>query len=162
LVALLAILLSLHSIGGMFEQRAQLIQDYDVDNGGRFELQHQALSVVLAMFNGMGPFEFARLYGLQQHNVYLQAFIVYGWIGGVTYTVLLLSTLWIGICTVLVRTPWQPYLITTLATLFGEVLEGFIIDTDHWRHFFLLLGMVWGLAAATLNQTRQAVKVAPR
>jgi len=99
---------------------------------------------------------------LQQHNVYLQAFIVYGWIGGLTYIVLLLSTLWIGIRTALVRTPWQPYLITAFATFVGEVLEGFIIDTDHWRHFFLLLGMVWGLAAATLNQTRQAVKVAPR
>lgn len=162
LIALLAILLSLHSIGGMFEQRAQLIQNYDVGNGGRFELQRQALSVVLTMFNGMGPFEFARVYGLQQHNVYLQAFIVYGWIGGVTYIMLLLSTLWIGIRTALVRTPWQPYLITAFAAFVGEVLEGFIIDTDHWRHFFLLLGMVWGLAAATLNQTRQVVKVAPR
>jgi len=162
LIALLAILLSLHSIGGMFEQRAQLIQNYDVGNGGRFELQRQALSVVLTMFNGMGPFEFARVYGLQQHNVYLQAFIVYGWIGGVTYIVLLLSTLWIGLRTALVRTPWQPYLITAFAAFVGEVLEGFIIDTDHWRHFFLLLGMVWGLAAATLNQTRQQVKVAPR
>jgi hypothetical protein len=26
--------------------------------------------------------------------------------------------------------------------------EGFIIDTDHWRHFFLILGIIWGLAAA--------------
>ncbi len=161
LIALLAILLSLHSIGGMFEQRAQLIQNYDVGNGGRFELQRQALSVVLTMFNGMGPFEFARVYGLQQHNVYLQAFIVYGWIGGVTYIVLLLSTLWIGIRTALVRTPWQPYLITAFAAFVGEVLEGFIIDTDHWRHFFLLLGMVWGLAAATLNQTRHNAIAVP-
>jgi O-antigen ligase len=135
LMALLAILLSLHSIGGMFDQRAQLIQNYDVGNGGRFELQRQALSVVLNMFNGMGPFEFARVYGLQQHNVYLQAFIVYGWVGGVTYIVLLLSTLWIGVRTAVVRTPWQPYLITAFAAFVGEVLEDFIIDTDHWRHF---------------------------
>ena len=35
--------------------------------------------------NGMGPFEFARVNGLQQHNVYLQAFLVYGWIGGMAY-----------------------------------------------------------------------------
>lgn len=161
LMALLAILLSLHSIGGMFDQRAQLIQTYDVGSGGRFELQRQALSVILGMFNGMGPFEFARVYGLQQHNVYLQAFIVYGWVGGVTYIVLLLSTLWIGIRTAIVRTPWQPYLIAAFATFVGEVLEGFIIDTDHWRHFFLLLGMVWGLAAATLHQARHNLAPAP-
>jgi hypothetical protein len=155
MAAFVVILLSFHSIGGMFEQRAHLIQSYDVGEGGRFELQRQALSIVLNLFNGMGPFEFARVYGLQQHNVYLQAFIVYGWIGGMAYIVLLLSTLWIALRTMLVRTPWQPYLITAFAAFVGEVLEGVIIDTDHWRHFFLLLGVIWGCAAATLKQIRQ-------
>src|SRR6185312_1127139 len=131
--ALVVVLLSFQSIGGMFEQRAHLIQYYDVGSGGRFRLQEQALSVVLNMFNGMGPFEFARVYGLQQHNVYLQAFIVYGWIGGMAYILLLASTLWIALRTVLVRTPWQPYLITAFGAFVGEVLEGFVIDTDHWR-----------------------------
>lgn len=149
-------LLSFHSIGGMFEQRAHLIQYYDVGSGGRFRLQEQALSVILNMFNGMGPFEFARVYGLQQHNVYLQAFIVYGWIGGMSYILLLLSTIWIALRTVLVRTPWQPYLITAFGAFVGEVLEGFVIDTDHWRHFYLLLGMVWGLAAATVRQMHRS------
>ena len=81
--------------------------------------------------------------------------MVYGWIGGMAYIMLLLATLWIGLRTVLVRTPWQPYLISAFAAFVGEVLEGFVIDTDHWRHFFLLLGMIWGLAAATLKRTRQ-------
>jgi len=31
------------------------------------------------------------------------------------------------------------------------VCEGFIIGTDHWRHYYLLLGLVWGLAAVTQN-----------
>jgi O-antigen ligase len=153
--AFIVILLSFDSIRSMFDQRAQLIQSYDVGDRGRFELQQLALSALLNLPNGMGPFEFARVYGLQQHNVYLQAFIVYGWIGGMAYIMLLLSTFWIAFRTVLVRTPWQPYLITALAAFVGEMLEGFVIDTDHWRHFYLLLGMIWGLAAATLNQTRQ-------
>ena len=156
LAAFIVILLSFESIRRMFLERAQLIQYYDVGEGGRFELQRLALSVVLNFFNGMGPFEFARVYGLQQHNVYLQAFIVYGWIGGIAYIMLLFATLWVALRTVFVRTPWQPYLITALAAFIGEVLEGFVIDTDHWRHFFLLLGMIWGLAAATLNQRRTA------
>jgi len=155
----IVVLLSFESIRRMFIERAQLIQYYDVGEGGRFELQRQALSVVLNFFNGMGPFEFARVYGLQQHNVYLQAFIVYGWLGGVTYIILLLSTLWIATRTMLVRTPWQPYLFTAFAAFTGEVLEGFVIDSDHWRHFYLLLGMIWGLAAATLNeQQRHAMR----
>ncbi|MEN3288919.1 MAG: hypothetical protein V7634_3219, partial [Bradyrhizobium sp.] len=24
----------------------------------------------------------------------------------------------------------------------------FIIDTDHWRHFFMMLGALWGMFAA--------------
>ena len=31
----------------------------------------------------------------------------------------------------------------------GVATESFIIDTDHWRHAFLLLGLLWGLIAAT-------------
>jgi hypothetical protein len=151
---LLAILLSFDSIGDMFRERAQLIQSYDVGEGGRFRLQELALSAVLNFPNGMGPFEFARVHGLQQHNVYLQAFLVYGWAGAMAYFVLLLSTVWIGLRTSLIPTAWQPYIITAFAAFVGETAEGFVIDTDHWRHFFLLLGMIWGLAAATLRETR--------
>jgi hypothetical protein len=28
------------------------------------------------------------------------------------------------------------------------VLESAIIDTDHWRHWFLLVGLIWGVSAA--------------
>ena len=91
---------------------------------------------------------------MQQHNVYLQAFLVYGWAGGMAYLTLLAATLWTALRTVFVRTPWQPYLICAVAAFVGEMLEGFVIDTDHWRHFFLLLGMIWGLAAATTHYGR--------
>jgi Ni,Fe-hydrogenase I large subunit len=33
--------------------------------------------------------------------------------------------------------------------LFVTILQGVQIDTDHWRHFYLMLGLVWGLAAQT-------------
>ena len=52
--------------------------------------------------------------------------------------------------------PWQTYLIAAYAGLVGEAVEGFIVDTDHWRHFFLLLGLVWGLTVATINDRRRA------
>ena len=152
LAGLLIVLLSFKSIGTMFTERAHLIQSYDVGSGGRFRLQELALTSVLNFPVGMGPFEFARVHGLQQHNVYLQAFLVYGWTGAMAYILLLISTLLIGLRTSLVRTPWQPYAITAFAAFVGEVAEGFIIDTDHWRHFFLLLGMIWGLTAATIRQ----------
>ncbi|MGH6727390.1 MAG: O-antigen ligase family protein [Pseudolabrys sp.] len=154
LAAFIVIALSFDTVRTMFVERAQLIQSYDVGSGGRFNLQELALAELLRSPNGMGPFEFSRVYGLQQHNVYLQAFLVYGWTGGMAYLTLLIATFWTALRSVLVRTPWQPYLICAFAAFVGEVLEGFVIDTDHWRHFFLLLGMIWGLAAATFNYAR--------
>lgn len=155
LAVLFVALLSFNVIGEMFAQRAQLIQYYDVGEGGRFKLQQLALAALLDFPNGMGPFEFAKVYGLQQHNVYLQAFLVYGWAGGLSYLMLLIATFWVALRSMFVRTPWQPYLITAFAAFVGLAIEGFVIDTDHWRHFFLLLGMIWGLAAATRNATRR-------
>jgi O-Antigen ligase len=152
--AFILILLSFDSISNMFRERAQLFQPYDVGSGGRFRFQEFALGDLLSFPNGMGPFQFNQVHGMQQHNVYLQAFLVYGWAGGMAYLTLLAATLWTALRTVFVRTPWQPYLICAFATFIGEIIEGFVIDTDHWRHFFLLLGMIWGLAAATLNHVR--------
>ena len=54
-----------------------------------------------------------------------------------------------------VPTPWQNYLITAYAIFVGEAFEGFIVDTDHWRHFFLILGVIWGLTAASINLRRR-------
>ena len=154
--AFVVIALSFDSIASMFDQRAQLIQYYDVGSGGRFRLQEMALAALLKYPNGMGPFGFSTVHGAQQHNVYLQAFLVYGWAGGMAYIMLLLTTLWVALRSVLVRTPWQPYLICAFGTFVGEALEGIVIDSDHWRHFFLMLGMIWGLSAATLNHARLA------
>lgn len=150
-----ALLMSMESIRDMFFIRAQAIQSYDVGERGRFSLQQIAVTTLLENFTGVGPFEFSKLYGEQQHNVYLQGFMVYGWVGGIAYILMVVSTLLVGLRTALIATPWQPYLITAYATFVGEVGEGFIIDTDHWRHFFLLLGMVWGLFAATANYLRE-------
>ena len=57
--------------------------------------------------------------------------------------------------TALVPAPWQAYLIVGYAAFVGEAVEGLIVDTDHWRHFFLLLGLIWGLAVATINLRRR-------
>jgi hypothetical protein len=63
-------------------------------------------------------------------------------------------TLYVGLRYALVRTPWQFYLIAAYAAFVGLVFESFIIDSDHWRHFYLILGLIWGLSAATIKFMR--------
>ncbi len=150
-VLLVVALTTIDSVRDMLLVRAKAIQPYDVGPGGRFWFQQLALGQILDHPNGLGPFEFARIFGGQQHDVYMQGFLVYGWLGGAAYATLVLVTLGVGIRTALVATPWQYYLIAAYAAFVGEAGEGFIVDTDHWRHFFLLLGLIWGLSAATIN-----------
>jgi hypothetical protein len=156
---LVTLALSFDSVSEMFKTRAKLTQSYDVGSGGRFGLQEVAVGELLNTPTGLGPHEFTRRYGGQQHNVYLQAFLVYGWAGGFAYCSLMILTLAVGFRLSFVPTPWQPYMVSAVATFAGEVFEGFVIDTDHWRHFFLLLGIIWGLAAATINLQRASRSV---
>ena len=158
---LLLIALQFPAISNMFSERAHLLQSYDVGQGGRFRLQELAVTAVLNFPFGMGPFEFARVHGTQQHEVYLQALLVYGWFGAMAYILLLLATVIVGLRNAVIRTPWQPYVITALAAFVGEIAEGFVIDTDHWRHFYLLIGIIWGLAAANLKMARAARRGPP-
>jgi O-antigen ligase len=155
-VLALAALSTIESVRNMLLTRAHLTQSYDVGDGGRFFLQEIAFSQLFEHPLGLGPFEFARIYGLQQHNVYLQAFLVYGWLGGVSYIALVLLTLFVGLRQTFVRSPWQFSLAATCAAFVGNTFESFIIDSDHWRLFFLLLGVIWGLSAATIVRTRHA------
>ncbi len=150
-----AALISIDAVRDLFLERAKAIQPYDVGPGGRFWEQRLALGQIIDHANGLGPFEFSRLFGTQQHDVYMQGFLVYGWLGGAAYLTLVLVTLVIGIRAAIIATPWQTYLIAAYAAFVGEVCEGFIVDTDHWRHFFLLLGLIWGLTAATINACRR-------
>jgi O-antigen ligase len=153
-VGLITVLLSFDPVGNLFEQRASILQEYDSPDTGRFGRQTTSLPVLLERPNGVGPVQFRQHFGQDPHNVYLNAFASYGWIGGIAYLLLVLSTLYVGFRHALTPTPWQPYLIPALATFVGLALEGFVVDTDHWRHFYLILGIIWALATSTANASQ--------
>lgn len=154
---LFVVILSIDGIGAMFKERANLLNEYDAGEGGRFGTQARSLSALLELPFGVGPLQFSKIFGQDPHNTYINAFASYGWLGGITYLALVVSTAFVGLRTALMRSPWQRYLIVVLSAYLGVVLEGAIIDTDHWRHYYLLLGMVWGLAAATITYRRQSI-----
>jgi O-antigen ligase len=152
---LLVAMMSIETIHNIFLIRAKAVQPYDVGAGGRFGLQEIAIGAILDHPNGMGPAQFGIIYGGQQHNVYMQCFLVYGWLGGASYLAMVALTLMIGFRNMLMQTPWQTYLIAAYAAFIGEVVESMIIDSDHWRHYFLIVGLVWGLSIATINWRRR-------
>jgi hypothetical protein len=155
-IAILMVLMSIDVVAQMFAERARL-QSYDVDmdNRSRILLQRDSWREILLHPMGMGPWGFAHATNWVSHNTYLSTFLNHGWIGGAAYLLLTILTLAIGFRALLVRSPWQTFLIASYVPFVGLVLEAFVIDTDHWRHFYLMMGLVWGLAAATIRYRRQ-------
>jgi hypothetical protein len=158
---LLVIALSIPSIREVFEIRASLSQDYDLGETGRFGAQLRSAPMLMDLPFGFGPLQFRNhFYGQDPHNVYVNAFASYGWIGGLGFAALTAATIYCGWRLVFRRTPLQPQAIAVWSCLFVQILQGFQIDTDHWRHLFLLMGTLFGLVAAT--RRFEAAALAPQ
>jgi hypothetical protein len=151
---LILALLSIDKVADLFLQRFSLTQSYDEGHRGRFGRMILGAIMMLDHPFGLGPFQFGRYFPEAPHNVYLNAFVSGGWLAGLSYVTLVAVTLFIGARALRIDSPARPMLIVAYATFLGVALEGFIIDTDHWRHFYLLLGMVWGLSMAATDDRR--------
>jgi hypothetical protein len=147
-VMLIAVLLSFDSIGEMFKQRASFDQSYDEGRFGRFGRHILGAEMALDLPFGIGPLQFHRYFPEDTHNSYLNAFMSGGWIAGICYPALVFITVIMGFRHVFVRVPWQRAYLAIFAAFLGTVGESFIIDTDHWRHFWMMLGAMWGMFAA--------------
>jgi len=155
-VTLIAVLLSFDSIAEMFSQRASLDQSYDEGRFGRFGRHILGADMALDLPFGIGPLQFHHYFPEDTHNSYLNAFMSGGWISGVCYPALVFLTVIIGFRHVLVRVPWQRAYLAIFSAFLGTVGENFVIDTDHWRHFWLMLGTMWGMFAAAQRHKASA------
>jgi hypothetical protein len=147
-VMLIAVLMSFDSIGEMFRQRASFDQSYDEGRFGRFGRHILGAEMALDWPFGIGPLQFHNYFPEDTHNSYLNAFMSGGWIAGVCYPALVLITVITGFRHVFVPVPWQRAYLAIFAAFLGTVGESFVIDTDHWRHFWMMLGAMWGMFAA--------------
>lgn len=144
LTVALLVALQIPSIAELFTTRAQLVQDYDGARLGRFARYGIGFMLATEKPFGIGPLVFGQIYGEDTHNIWLKALMDYGWLGFGSYLLLIVWTVAAGFRILLRDRPWQPYLLTSYVVFLGHIALGSVIDTDHWRHFYLLLGMIWG------------------
>jgi hypothetical protein len=152
---LIVALLQIPSVEKLFLERAQLEQSYDTGHGGRFTNHTIGWRVVLDQPLGIGIFQFAKLVGIDVHNTYLNGFLSYGWLGGVSLIALTALTAFVGLRYVLAPTPWRPVFICAFSTWAVLMMEAAVIDVDHWRHQWAALGMTWGFVAANVAWERR-------
>ncbi|WP_442953798.1 O-antigen ligase family protein [Pararhizobium sp.] len=147
MVGALIVALQFEQVSSLFSSRTQLVQEYDGRHLGRFERHRIGFLMAMEQPLGIGPMEFSKIFPEDEHNIWLKSLTSYGWLGFVCYLTMILWTLSMGFRFLLRDRPWQPFLMIAWITLVGHTAIGAVIDTDHWRHFYLLVGILWGCAA---------------
>ena len=137
------------------QDRAGIALNHDLAEDGRFSGHRRAVGAVLDNPFGIGALEFTeRFHDEDPHNVYLSMFLNSGWLGGFAYLLLIGLTVILGFHHALRDLPGRSYFVIVYAAFLGCVLEGLVIDTDHWRQFFVLMGALWGLMSLAPARSR--------
>jgi O-antigen ligase len=152
LAASLLLVMQIDTVRSLLEQRASLDQSYDSGPDGRFGGQEKARQLILENPFGIGTHTFRDVYHHEEpHNVYLSMFLNAGWVGGLLYVASVFMTAAIGLRYAMKNGYRQGPFLVAGSTFSALAFEGYVIDTDHWRHVFLMMGCVWGLADAELR-----------
>jgi O-antigen ligase len=161
LAALVAVL-QVDAISSQLSNRATLDQSYDQGPEGRFGGQQKAQRLIVQNPFGIGAQQFApQFHSEEPHNVYLAMFLNGGWVGGLVFALLVGLTCLYGLRHAFKRTITQPLFIVAYACFVGHAIEGFVIDLDHWRHFHLLMALIWGLMLGDREIPRGTLLAAP-
>ncbi len=153
----IAALMQMPSVAQMMEKRATLVQSYDVGETGRFGTQKRALLLGLEKPLGTGPGEVRDEFARYPHNVYLLVLVENGWLGLAGFVAFLFSQLALGL-RYLRHISHRPIdnevdesIIIVFAVLLTTALQSLFIDTLHWRHLFMLLGVMTGSILWMIN-----------
>lgn len=134
-------------LSDFFQTRAQ-IQYYDTE---RFSNWVTAYNVLIHEPLGIGPGHFVRRadfplseFSLDPHNIVLKVFVENGWLGGLAFFGA------IGVVMVRLYRSFHGQddrklmRIMVFAVIAGQLVNSLVVDSLHWRHFFVLLGFACG------------------
>lgn len=125
--------------------------------GGRLTNQLEIVKGIAVTPLGIGPGQSEQDYffDMAPHNLYLHVLIEAGWIGGFAFFAFALLTLSRGWRFLQRAINVDGMHIASYACVVGILAQSFFVDSTHWRHFFLLIAMVWGPLLAWENGLAQ-------
>lgn len=118
------------------------LQGYDRD---RFRTQKMALESVTQRPLGIGPGQAEQTFHYATHSSYMRVLSENGVIGAAAFVVFLAASLIRGVVMGWrTRDPfWQKIFFIASACILGHIINSGVVDTVHWRHFWLLLALPW-------------------
>ncbi|HEX6813112.1 MAG TPA: O-antigen ligase family protein [Planctomycetota bacterium] len=133
------------------------LKAYDVED--RFVNHGAAIQVGLDNPLGIGPGMYSPTRGLMAvHNLYIRVFVENGMLGLVALLAFLGTVLTRMAAGIMRRGEHAGTYACCMATVIGTLVESWIIDTLHWRHLFLVMGIPIGLAIYEARQRVEAVQ----
>lgn len=153
--AAIAVVVQFEAVSRLLAERASLTQSYDVGPDVRFGGQMLALELALSHPLGIGAQVFSPFHHHEEvHNVYLSILLNAGWLGGGVYWIMVALTAVLGLRHAFIGpAAHRPLLLIAYAAFIATAIEGLIIDSDHWRSFYVQMAIVWGLLAADPRRT---------
>jgi O-antigen ligase len=121
----------------------------------RFYTQGRALETSRQQPLGIGPGQSEVMFHYSTHNMYIRVLVECGMFGfAAFYSFVIASFLRAVKMALTLREKISRDLFAVVAAgLFGLFINGLVIDTIHWRHFWLLLALAWWVPQAVRSRT---------
>ena len=130
---------------------------YDLGREGRYGRYLLVLPMILDHPMGVGLLQLLKIFPEPIHNIFLSSFVNYGWTGGVTWLLLVGSSIVLAVENY--RRTRSPVAVLLLFTFLVVVMCATLHEGEHWRHLWLFIGLLWGFSQANFRKT---VPLAPR
>ena len=142
-VACVILYLSNDTFAQMIVERSKLAETYDLGQFGRYNRYLLAIPMILDNPLGLGLFEIDKYFPEPIHNIWISAFLNYGWIAGFDWTLLMVLT---------VQQAWYSWkqskntlCLVMLFSWLAIICCAMLHQGERWRFLWLFTGMVWGL-----------------
>lgn len=135
-----------------FLQERAHVQSYDTS---RFAAQSRGLTVGLTHPFGIGPGQFESVSPVSSHSLYVRSLSEQGVLGLLAIVALVAGTMGFAVINLLRGS--DTYGIGAaplLAAWCGLVANSFFVDTLHWRHLWLVAGLIWAGTMRSRNGLR--------
>jgi O-antigen ligase len=156
-VAVVAATVVLTGSLAFLQERARL-QSYDID---RFGVQRLGLQIGGSHPIGIGPGQFESAAPISAHSTYVRVLAEQGVPGLAVLLCLLAGTLWLAVRnTIAGETAYGIGSGALLAVWVGLLVNSVVVDTLHWRHLWLVAGLI--SAASVAHRGPGSAHAAPR